>query len=217
MDRSEVAALKRWRRAGKKVLLVTGETPEQLCDFPHLELYDRVVAENGALLLHCGNHRETRLAKPPPERLVRALENAGLTSLKRGRLIFQAEPSDERKIERVLRELRSPWCLVHNRHQIMVVPPRVNKATGLAAILKKMKIRPEQVVAVGDAENDKPLFESCGLSVAVNNAVPGLKSKAGAVMNGSYGRGVAELIDWLLAAETKPKRKHAKSRTKKHK
>src|SRR5947207_3325000 len=72
LARTTVAALKRWRRAGKKLILVTGETPEELCDFPHLELFNRLVAENGALLLRCDRSSERNLAKSPPARLVRA-------------------------------------------------------------------------------------------------------------------------------------------------
>jgi hydroxymethylpyrimidine pyrophosphatase-like HAD family hydrolase len=198
MGRQVVAALRRWRQAGKKVLLITGETPEQLCDFPHLELYDRVVAENGALLLHCGNHRERKLAKPPPQRLINALKKAGLERLHRGRLIFQAELKDARKIKRVLRETGTTWQLIHNKNELMIVPPGVSKATGLSAILKELKIRRQQVIAIGDAENDLAMFENCGLAVAVHNAQPRLKKESDVVTAGNFGKGIAELIDWLL-------------------
>jgi hydroxymethylpyrimidine pyrophosphatase-like HAD family hydrolase len=204
LSRDAIAALRRWRRAGKKVLLITGETPEQLCDFPHLDLYDRVVAENGALLLHCGTHHERKLAKPPPRGLVQALKKADIKSLKHGRLIFQAELEEEGKIKRVLRNIGTSWRLVHNRNELMIVPPGVTKATGLKAILKELKIRPEQVVGIGDAENDQPMLDQCGLAVAVHNAEPQVKQKSQMVMNRNNGKGVAELIDWLLDDERRP-------------
>src|SRR6185436_2120199 len=43
-------ALERWRRTGRKLILTTGETPQDLAKFPFLILFDLVVAENGALL-----------------------------------------------------------------------------------------------------------------------------------------------------------------------
>ena len=48
MGRNTIAALKRWRKAGRKLLLATGENVKQVADFPHADLFDRIVAENGA-------------------------------------------------------------------------------------------------------------------------------------------------------------------------
>jgi len=201
MARSTAAALKRWRASGRKLVLVTGETPKQLADFPHLELFDRIVAENGALLLGPKGSRAKKLGHAPPARLLQALERAGIAPLERGRLIIQAELKQEQAIDRVLRELGTDWQLIRNRHELMIVPPGVDKASGLAAVLKELKIRRSQVVAVGDAENDGPLLRSCGLGVAVNNAVPKLKRKSNLVTCGTYGHGIAELINHLLTGQ----------------
>src|SRR5438067_11233507 len=73
LSRRTFAALKRWREAGRKLLLVTGETPEDLCQFPHLELFDRTIAENGAILIGCNNRNVRRLAPRPPPKLLLAL------------------------------------------------------------------------------------------------------------------------------------------------
>src|SRR3954452_2100376 len=43
-------ALESLRESGRRLILVTGESLEELADFPHLALFDRIVAENGALL-----------------------------------------------------------------------------------------------------------------------------------------------------------------------
>ena len=80
----------------------------------------------------------------------------------------------------------------------MVLPWGVKKATGLKAGLKELGLFPEQVVGVGDAENDHALLDFCGLGVAVANAVPALKEHADWVTQGARGAGVVELIDKLL-------------------
>jgi hydroxymethylpyrimidine pyrophosphatase-like HAD family hydrolase len=212
LARSTIAALKQWRRAGKKLLLVTGETPKELCDFKHLELFDRLIAENGAVLMDCRRKHERKLAKPAPPRLIRALKEAGIKSLKRGRLIFQAELDAEDQIARILKQQRTRWKLVRNRDELMIVPPGVTKATGLVTALKDMGIAPQQVAAIGDAENDAPLLAACGLGVAVQNAVPPLKKKSQVVLKGSYGKGVVELVDWLLNAKRRAKRRRRLNR-----
>lgn len=219
LARTTVAALRRWRRSGRKLILVTGETPQELCDFSHLELFDVLVAENGALLMDCARHHEQRLAKPPPKTLVQALQQAGIRPLKRGRLIFQAELHDEEKIAHVLKQQRTNWRLVRNRDELMILPPGVSKATGLAAALKKLRIPSRQVVAIGDAENDGPLLAACGLGVCVHNALPRLKKKSHLVTSSGYGKGVAELIDWLLtdsqaAGKSRTQRRSATRRPK---
>lgn len=84
----------------------------------------------------------------------------------------------------------------------MILPQGVSKASGLAGVLDELHIQPDQVAAIGDAENDMPMLRCCGLGVAVNNAVPKLKTAADLTTQSSYGKGIAELIDRLLQGET---------------
>src|SRR5437764_3358277 len=105
MGRKTIAALKRWREAGGKLVLVTGENARQLHEFPHADLFDRIVGENGALVMRSRAGEERKLCKPPPTRLVRALKRAHVWPLKRGHLILQAKFEQQGAIEKVLREL----------------------------------------------------------------------------------------------------------------
>ena len=77
----------------------------------------------------------------------------------------------------------------------MVLPVGIDKGTGLAAAVDRLGIRPVEVVGVGDAENDRPLLDLCGLGVAVANALPTLKVIADLTTRGDHGAGVVELID----------------------
>jgi hydroxymethylpyrimidine pyrophosphatase-like HAD family hydrolase len=51
--------------------------------------------------------------------------------------------------------------------KIMVLPKGVDKASGLAAALRKLKLSCDEVLAAGDAENDVALFRACSCGVAV--------------------------------------------------
>ncbi len=119
--------------------------------------------------------------------------------LKHGRVILQARFDQEENIRRILRRTKLHWNVVRNRKDLIIIPEGITKATGVAAALKELGLSPRQAVGVGDAENDRALLQLCGLAVAVNNAVPKLKRKADFVTRGQYGKGVAELIDRLLA------------------
>jgi hypothetical protein len=88
--------------------------------------------------------------------------------------------------------------VIFNKGAVMILPSGINKATGLASVLEQMKVSADNVVAIGDAENDHALLESCGIGVAVANAVPLLKAHADWVTEADNGTGVQELVARLL-------------------
>ena len=88
----------------------------------------------------------------------------------------------------------------------MILPSTVNKATGLKMVLEKMHLAPEEIVGVGDAENDHAFITLCGLGVAVDNAIPALKEAADLVTVGARGEGVAELIEMIVTDTLKGRR-----------
>src|SRR5437588_8146383 len=95
MAAATVAALRRWRRSGRKLLLTTGETKKDLAEFPNLELFDLVIAENGALLYDPATKKEEVLAEPPPAKLVKALRREKVRPLRKGRVIIATDNSQE--------------------------------------------------------------------------------------------------------------------------
>jgi hypothetical protein len=60
-------------------------------------------------------------------------------------------------------------------------------------------VAPDDVVALGDAENDHAFLSICSIGVAVSNALPMLKERAGLVTQRARGAGVIELIERILA------------------
>src|SRR5215211_2141724 len=77
---STIAALEQLRSTGRKLLLVTGrELADLLRVFPRIDLFDRVVAENGALIYTPATREEQPLADPPPEAFIAALQAHGVT------------------------------------------------------------------------------------------------------------------------------------------
>jgi hypothetical protein len=89
--------------------------------------------------------------------------------------------------------------VILNRESVMVLPPEVNKATGLARALRELRIAPERVVGVGDAENDEAFLRLCGFSVAVGNAIPRIKQITDMTTQQEHGLGMVEVIEKILA------------------
>lgn len=77
-----------------------------------------------------------------------------------------------------------------------------NKGKGLARLLKKLKINIEEVVVMGDWHNDRTLFETKAVKVAVDNAVNEIKSLADYITSKSNEEdGVAEFLEMVLKAK----------------
>ena len=74
-------ALVAFRRSGRRLLLVTGrELPDLVRVFPRIDLFDRVVAENGALLFDPATKKESPLGPGPSAELVETLRKKGVNS-----------------------------------------------------------------------------------------------------------------------------------------
>ena len=66
VDGRTLAALERLLATGRKLILVTGRELDQLLGiFPEINLFERVVAENGALLYRPASREEKLLGEPP--------------------------------------------------------------------------------------------------------------------------------------------------------
>src|SRR5271154_1730406 len=79
VDAPTLAALERLRAGARRLILVTGRQLEDLRrGMPRLDLFDLVVAENGALLYDPANREEQALAEPPPPRFVERLRELGV-------------------------------------------------------------------------------------------------------------------------------------------
>ncbi|MDF2705469.1 MAG: phosphoglycolate phosphatase [Nonomuraea muscovyensis] len=197
-----VRALERVSRSGRRLLLVTGrELDDLLAVFPHADLFDLVVAENGALLYDPGERTRDTLAPPPPEEFVERLKGQGVTPLGVGAVIVATrEPYDE-QVNDAIRDFGLELQVIRNKGAVMVLPPGVNKASGLATALRRLNLSQHTVVAVGDAENDHAFLAAAECGAAVANAVPALRAQCDLPLDGEDGAGVVELAELLLSGE----------------
>jgi hypothetical protein len=205
-----VAALKRLKHSGRKLIMVTGRHLHDLQSvFPGLDIFDRVVAENGALLFRPQSGKELLLCDPPPEKFVSRLRARGVP-ISRGRAIVATEEPHRAEVMEAIHDLGLELHIIFNKGSVMVLPSGVNKATGLQRALAELGIAAERVVGVGDAENDHAFLATCGCAVAVANALPAIRQRAAWVTSAAHGGGVVELIEHLLHHDAVPdgRRRH---------
>jgi hydroxymethylpyrimidine pyrophosphatase-like HAD family hydrolase len=192
-------ALEDLRGSGRRLIMVTGRELDDLQrNFSRMELFDRVVAENGALLYCPKERKEKTLAEPPREDFLRLLVDRGVGPISVGRSIVATWEPHETAVLESIRDLGLEMQVIFNKGAVMVLPSGVNKATGLKAALDDLRLSPHNAVGIGDAENDHALFNLCECSVAVANALPSIKEQADWVTRGDHGAGVIELCEALL-------------------
>jgi hydroxymethylpyrimidine pyrophosphatase-like HAD family hydrolase len=195
-------ALERLRSSGRRAILLTGRTFEELVETgTSLALFETIVLENGAVLHTPARRETTRLAPPVPADLVKRLERLGVAPLVRGQVIVATRIPHEVAVLKAIRELGLELHIIFNGQAVMVVPSGVNKGSGLASALREMGLSQHEVVGIGNAENDHSFLELCECSVAVHNAVPALKARVDFCTRGSYAAGVLEVIDELVSTD----------------
>lgn len=205
VDEAALAALERLRAAGWCLVLVTGrELGDVQRLMPRLDVFDRVVAENGAVLHTPATGATRLLASPPGPGLAAALAAAGVQPVQCGQVTVATWASHEAQVLSVLATLDLPWRVVHNKGGLMALPPGVDKRSGTLAALLELGVPSARCVGLGDAENDLDLLAACGLPVAVANALPVVKQAAALVLRAERSAGIAELVEHLLQEGPNP-------------
>ncbi|MCC6534762.1 MAG: HAD hydrolase family protein [Burkholderiales bacterium] len=190
-----VDALRAFSAAGRKLILVTGRELDELLDiFPQIGVFDRVVAENGALLYCPRTKAEKTLGQAPPAEFVAELIRRGVAPLSVGRSIVATVTPNETVVLDTIRDFGLELQVIFNKGAVMVLPAGVNKASGLAAALRDLALSARNVAAIGDAENDHALLRSAEFGIAVANALPRLQQDADRTSAFAHGAAVMEAM-----------------------
>jgi hydroxymethylpyrimidine pyrophosphatase-like HAD family hydrolase len=198
-------ALGALRAASRLLVLVTGRRLDDLASvFPQLEAFDAVVGENGATLWRPG-HGERLLGPAPPPGLPALLRERGIPFVV-GRVVVASWDPHGPAVRRAIADLRLPVQLALNKEAVMVLPPGIDKRTGLEVALGELGASLWEVVAVGDAENDEPMLRAAGCGVAVANALASVRAAADLVTAGARGAGVEEVASRMVRGDLPPPR-----------
>lgn len=77
-------------------------------------------------------------------------------------------------------------------------PKGVSKGNALKFLCHKLNLSSENLIAIGDEENDLSMIKLAGIGVAMGNAVPAVKEAAQRVTSDCDHDGVAEAIEKIL-------------------
>jgi len=186
-------------------------------------LSDRVVARCFAYIERSGLlpvlQRAGAKFAPPPRDALEAHALSGLEGLRQVPLeelpreyviratFFSARHPDSAALGRELESaLGQPLYLTHfplnslatHRASPLLVadvqPPSRGKGEALRVLAERYGIRAEEVVAVGDADNDLEMLAGAGLGVAMANAMPRARATARRIIGDNNSDTLAELV-----------------------
>ena len=79
-----------------------------------------------------------------------------------------------------------------------VMAQGANKGAILLDLASRLGLRPEEIAAIGDSENDLPMLQAAGLGIAMGNAKPHIQAAADVVAPTNEQDGLAWAVDQIL-------------------
>ena len=113
----------------------------------------------------------------------------------------------EERLESVLQEINDLFdghvrAVSSGYGCIDILQDGIHKAWGLVELLKRWNLKPEQIMAFGDSENDIEMLELAGISYAMENAEEAVKEIATKVAPANSQAGVYKVLEnWLEKGE----------------
>ncbi|MGH9626882.1 MAG: HAD family hydrolase, partial [Bryobacteraceae bacterium] len=116
VSESTIHSLEACRNSGRKLILVTGRELEDLFRvFPKPELFDRIVAENGALVYDPATREMTTLGERPSERFVSLLKERCVGPMSVGHVIVATWHPHENAVLEAIRDLGLELQVIFNK------------------------------------------------------------------------------------------------------
>lgn len=102
----------------------------------------------------------------------------------------------DQQITKIPQAIRERYEVIKTRDVLLEFMPKgITKAYGIELLIQDLGILPEEVMAIGDEENDLPMIEFAGMGVAMENAVAQVKEVADVITDSNEADGVAKVIE----------------------
>lgn len=83
-------------------------------------------------------------------------------------------------------------------YSLDLLPLNVDKGRALAILAHYLKIKPSEIIAIGNSDNDLPMFHFAGLGIAVQNSTTKLLKNADLITDSNNCNGVGKILRKLV-------------------
>lgn len=101
-------------------------------------------------------------------------------------------------LKKELHELKDIEVVSSSKYNIEITAKSVSKGKAVEALANYYKIRREEIITIGDSENDLSMIEYGGLGVAMGNAREEIKRRADYITDTNDNDGVAKVINKFI-------------------
>ena len=113
--------------------------------------------------------------------------------------ILLEDPTYLKQVERILKkEMPDKSVATSKPYFLEVTHHGIDKAESLKRLAAKLNIKQEEIIAVGNAENDLSMVQYAGLGVWVENVNAELLDKADVIVASNNNDGVAEVVERFI-------------------
>ena len=113
------------------------------------------------------------------------------------KLLAMTKPEDFQKVWKDIEQRFAGKVVATSSRDnfLELMEPGVNKWEAVKAVARSYGIRPEEVMCIGDSNNDLSMIKNAGIGVAVANAKPAVQAAAKLVTASNDEDGVAKVIE----------------------
>lgn len=128
-------------------------------------------------------------------------ESYELAQLTAGQIFNKAVVAiDETYLDEQIQKIPAPFYeryeIIKTRSNLLEFMPKgITKAYGISLLARDLGIKQEEIMTIGDEENDLPMIEYAGLGVAMENAVAKVKDMADVITDTNDNDGVAQAVE----------------------
>ena len=196
-----IIAIRQAHADGHTIIIVTGRRWESLrAVVPSVvELCDRIVCEEGGVMVNVASGDLTLLAEPLEQALLAELVAAEIPDLDVGHVVVGAPAAWLAEVQAARDAVGSQRHLVINKGSVALAPAGCDKGTGLHAARVDLDVVGRRIIAIGDAANDLPMFAIASIAVGVANADDAVRAAGIPLTSAATGLGVAEALHAHLA------------------
>lgn len=209
-DLGAVSKLRELEESGVKVILATGNI---LCLAEAASVFlgttGPIIAENGGIVMnpateeirYFGNIEEVEKAfKELSKKL--GVKKTRMTELRKTEIAIYRDIGAGR-VREVLK--RFPVSVVDTKFAIHIKDPNVSKGKALVTVAEMMRVSLDEIVAIGDSENDREMIEAAGYGISVGEE--SLRDVCDYITKSRYGEGGREALEVVLNMTRKERNK----------
>lgn len=102
----------------------------------------------------------------------------------------------DEQIKKIPRPFYDRYEIIKTRSNLLEFMPKgITKAYGISLLARDLGIEQEEIMTIGDEENDLPMIEYAGLGIAMENAVAKVKDLADVITDTNDNDGVAQAVE----------------------